>query len=254
MKLVILGAGTNVPLPYLGSPSLALFLRDDPILFDMGPGALRQLARTGISHKAIRQIFISHFHPDHTSDLIHFLFATKNPEILKNRDPFTITGPAGLKELLKNLRSGYNEWLDISPAIMEIDELDIENPDNRIYNDYTVTSQPIDHTPNSLAYRIIGRDGRSFVYSGDTSLCDGIVNIAKNCDLLILECSFPDGKAVEGHLTPSQAGQIATLSGAKKLLLIHFYPEVLYTDITSDCRKTYNGEIILGRDMLHISI
>ena len=115
-------------------------------------------------------------------------------------------------------------------------------------------SQPIRHTPNSLAYRIHDRSGGSFDYSGDTSYCDEIVDVASDCDLLILECSYPEGEDVEGHLTPSQAGRIATLAGSKKLLLIHFYPEVLGTDIAMDCRKTYKGELILGRDMLHISI
>ena len=254
MKLVILGAGTNVPLSYLASPSLALFISDNPIIFDMGPGALRQMARVGIGHDRIQQIFISHFHPDHTADLVHFLFATRNPEILKYRKSFTITGPAGFTDFLKTLQKGYKKWLDIPPEIMEVDELDIEKPDSRIYTDYSINSQPIDHTPNSLAYRVDNMEGRSLVYSGDTSLCDGIVNIARNCDLLILECSLPEGENAEGHLTPSQAGRIATLSGARKLLLIHFYPEVLATDITCACRKTYDGEVILGRDMLHISI
>ena len=115
-------------------------------------------------------------------------------------------------------------------------------------------SQPIKHTSNSLAYSIHGKTGESFVYSGDTSFCDEIVTLSRDCDLLILECSFPEGEGVEGHLTPAQAGRIATLAGARKLLLIHFYPGVLETDITGDCRRTYKGELILGRDMLHISV
>ncbi|MDB9823426.1 MBL fold metallo-hydrolase [Deltaproteobacteria bacterium] len=254
MKLIILGSGTSVPLPYRASPSLALFTGDNPVLFDMGPGSLRQLARIGINHKRIEQIFISHFHPDHTADLIHLLFATRNPEILDKRKPFTITGPMGLKAFLKNLRSPYGRWLDIPDEIMTLEELDISKPEKSSYLNYDVLSQPIGHTPNSLAYRVHGKEGKSFVYSGDTAFCDEIVDLARNCDLLILDCSFPEGGGMEGHLTPSQAGLVATLADVKKLLLIHFYPEVLRTDIAGDCRKTYKGELILGRDMLHISL
>jgi ribonuclease BN (tRNA processing enzyme) len=59
---------------------------------------------------------------------------------------------------------------------------------------------------------------------------------------------------VEGHLTPSEAGRIATMARVKKLLLIHFYPEALRKDIAGECRKAYKGELILGRDMLTVSI
>ena len=254
MKLIILGSGTSVPLSYRASPSLAIFPGDNPVLFDMGPGALRQLARIGINHDRIEQIFISHFHPDHTADLIHFLFATRDPKIMESRKPFIITGPVGIEGFIRKLRGAYGKWLDISDKMMRIEELDICKPEIRSYNGYDIMSRHIIHTPNSLAYRIHGKTGGSLVYSGDTALCNEIVDLARDCDLLILESSFPEGKGVEGHLTPSEAGSIATLAGVKKLLLMHFYPEALETDIARDCRRTYTGELILGRDMLDISV
>ena len=254
MRLIILGSGTSIPLSYRASPSMAIFMDDRPTLFDMGPGTLRQLARIGISHDRIKHIYISHFHPDHTADLIHFLFVTQNPEILDKRDSFTITGPVGIKEFVKNLQKTYRQWLDIPPKIMKIDELDITCPDKKEYKGYSVLSRPTNHSMGSLAFRINTREGKNFVYSGDTELCDGILKLARNSDLLILECAFPESRPGKGHLTPSQAGSIADEANAKKLLLIHFYPEALATDISEDCRKTYKGELILGRDLLRIEI
>ena len=249
MELIILGSGTSVPIPNRASPSLLLIAGGDShALFDLGPGTLRQLSRIGVSHDSIDHIFITHFHPDHTADLIHFLFATRIPTVLINRSPFIITGPVGLKALIGRLRKAYNGWLDIPEEIMKIEELDIERPENRSYDNYSIQTQPLSHTQNSIAYRIFKDRGKSIVYSGDTDLCDGIVDLARDCDLLILECSFP------GHLTPSKAGKVATLAGAKKLVLLHFYPEVLETDITGQCRRSYGGELILGRDMLRISL
>jgi len=78
--------------------------------------------------------------------------------------------------------------------------------------------------------------------------------LARGADLLILESSFPDGQGIEGHLTPSQAGDIATRSGAKRLLLTHFYPECLKSDIETQCRKTYQGELILATDLMSLSV
>jgi len=71
---------------------------------------------------------------------------------------------------------------------------------------------------------------------------------------LILECSLPDGMEVEGHLTPSLAGKLADMANVRKVVLTHFYPECLKTDIETQCRKTFSGDLILGKDLLEISI
>ena len=254
MDLIILGSGTGIPLSYRASPSLALMLDNDPILFDIGPGTMRQLTRAGLNHEQIRRIFITHFHPDHTADLIHFLFATRNPSTLKKRSPFVITGPRGLKEFINRLQNCYGKWLTLPPEIMSIEELDVHDKTEKQLDNFKITAQHTMHTLNSLAYRIEDQSGKAAVYSGDTGFCDDIVDLAKKADILILECSFPDAKQVEGHLTPSQAGRIADLAQVNKLVLIHFYPECLATDIAAQCRKSYRGELILGSDLLHISI
>ena len=224
------------------------------MLFDMGPGTLRQLARHGIDHQRILLIFITHFHPDHTADLIHFLFATRNPKVLEKRKPFLIVGPEGLSDFLEKLQRTYGRWLNIPPELMRVDELDSRKPDIRNYHGFEIGSQPLKHTAQCLAYRIQGPSGRSFVYSGDTGYCEEMVDLARGCDLLILEASFPEGEEVEGHLTPSLAGRIASLAKVPRLVLLHFYPEVLTTDIASSCRMNYGGELILGRDRLHLSV
>jgi len=254
IKLIILGSGTSVPLNYRASPSLAFFIEDNIILFDLGSGTLRQLSKIGISHERINYIFLSHFHPDHTADLIHLLFATKYPPSYKKRGPFVISGSRGLSKFISRLQEAYDHWLTLPSEIMKIDEFDTQETVERDYPGFKIITRPVNHTPNSLAYRLESRSGKSVVYSGDTGFCEEIIDLAKGADFLILECSFPDEKEVEFHLTPSQACRIATLAGINRLLLIHFYPECLATDITAQCRKSYRGELILGSDFLHINI
>jgi len=254
MKLIILGSGTSVPLIDRASPSLALIVDEAPILFDMGPGTLRQMTRASLDFEEIEQIFISHFHPDHTADLIHFLFASRLPSILKRRKPFVITGPRGLKELISSLQSSYPDWLTVPSNVMVIEELETGKSTTTGYAGFRIRTCPTNHTPHSLAYRIETINGKTVVYSGDTGFCDDVVDLARGADLLILECSFPDGMEMEGHLTPSFAGKIADMANVRKLVLTHFYPECLKTDIETQCRKTFQGELILGRDLLEIRI
>ena len=89
MHLIILGSGTGLPISDRASPSLVLTSSRRPILFDIGPGTLRELSRVGIPFHRIAMIFVTHFHPDHTADLVHLFFATRNPSILEEREPFT---------------------------------------------------------------------------------------------------------------------------------------------------------------------
>jgi ribonuclease BN (tRNA processing enzyme) len=91
-------------------------------------------------------------------------------------------------------------------------------------------------------------------YSGDTDFCENAVILARGADLFICESALPDGMKVEGHLTPSLAGKIATEAGVKKLLLTHFYPECESVDIEAQCRKTYNGPLILASDLMIVDV
>ncbi len=254
MKLIVVGSGTGIPMADRGSPCLLLIAVGEYTLFDLGPGSLRQLVRIGIAHDKIDRVFFSHFHPDHTADLVHFLFATMNPSVLENRRPFLLSGPTGLCKFLERLQRSYGKWLNVPPRILSVDELEIQKPDKRVFHGFTLFSHPLTHTANSVAYRVVDSAGASLVYSGDTGFSRELIEFARGADLLILECSFPDEDRVEHHLTPAMAGSIAAEAEAKKLLLVHFYPEVLASDIPEQCRRSYKGEIVLGRDFLHVDI
>lgn len=254
MRLIMLGSGTGIPLSFRASPSLVLFVEGDPVIFDMGPGTLRRLSLAGLNWERISRIFITHFHPDHTADLIHLMFATRNPSVMARKEPFTITGPQGLKGFIRGIQQAYDPWLALPPEIMGIEELDVGRRVEKIYPKFKIIVSPARHTQHSLAYRVESRTGKSIVYSGDTEFCEEIVDLAEGADLLVLECSFPDGSGVEGHLTPTEAGRLAHLAGVKRLVLTHFYPEVLNTDIASRCRRVFQGELILARDLLHVNV
>ncbi len=252
IKVTILGSGTGVPHPERSSPCIALFIEDKFILLDIGPGALGQAAKAGLAYQDIDIVCISHFHPDHAADLVHLMFATRYPPVLSKRRPFKIIGPEGLGEFIRRLKTPYNHWLDLPSDLMSIDELSTEQRDIKIFDRFRISSIPLNHTPNSIGFRIEDHSGKSVVYSGDTAHCEQMVELALDADLLILEASFPDGQEVPGHLTPSQAGRVATGSGARRLILTHFYPECLETDIESQCRKTYQGELSLARDLISV--
>src|SRR5690606_41047232 len=62
-------------------------------------------------------------------------------------------------------------------------------------------------------------------YTGDTDAYDGVVDLARDADLLLSEAAFHEGRddGVERgiHLTGRRAGEVATAAGARRLVLTH---------------------------------
>ena len=133
---------------------------------------------------------------------------------------------------------------------MHVVELDNKGPDQIGFEDFTVNTLPVEHNPESLAFRISDRRGKSVVFSGDTDYSDNLAVLAAGADLLICESALPDDQKVSGHLTPSLAGRIAARAGVGKLVLTHFYPECDQVDIRKQCRRTYSGPLVLAEDLM----
>jgi ribonuclease BN (tRNA processing enzyme) len=67
-------------------------------------------------------------------------------------------------------------------------------------------------------------DGKTVAYCPDTGVCENAVELAKNADLLVIECSLKSGEKNPKwpHLNPEDAIAIAREASAKKLALVHF--------------------------------
>lgn len=249
MKIHILGSGTCVPNVRRGSSGYALELAKSKILLDCGNGTTWKLGKAGIDYLSIDHIFITHFHPDHTADLIPFLFATKYPRLNRRREtPIYIWGPKGFTGFYESLKAVYNDW--IAPDKLIVKEV---GPEPLILDDFLLTAGNTFHTDNSLAYRIES-GGKSVVYSGDTGYSESLIELAKDTDLLIIECSLPDDLKFENHLSPAEVGKIGKASRAKKIVLTHLYPECDEIDVVGQVSEHVDAEVILAEDLMQICI
>jgi ribonuclease BN (tRNA processing enzyme) len=215
---------------------------------------MRRLLESDTTIFDLTFIFYSHFHPDHTAELVPLLFATKYPDGGRRQKPLTIVAGRGFADFFAGLKAVYGSWIDLAPGLLEILELDNISGDSRRFEDFTVDTAPVEHNEESIAYRITSDGGHSIVYSGDTDYSESLIDLAKSADLLICESAMPDSMQVKGHLTPSLAGEIAARAGVGKLMLTHFYPECDQVDIEQECRKAYSGPLILAEDLLQINI
>jgi ribonuclease BN (tRNA processing enzyme) len=61
-------------------------------------------------------------------------------------------------------------------------------------------------------------DGRSVVYSGDTTLCDGLLRLVEGADVVVTECSCID---VPVHLNPAGVAEVARRSNGAQVIVTH---------------------------------
>ncbi|MFH1625101.1 MAG: MBL fold metallo-hydrolase [Pseudomonadota bacterium] len=250
MQLIILGSGVGVPALKRSAPGLCVKVENRPILFDSGSGCAYQLPKVGVDYHQIDYIFYTHVdHPDHINDLSEIVFANKY-DYPRRKNDLNVTGPKGMRRFYENVERLF-PTLKNPPFSVNIRE--VNNSQIKL-NDILIESKPLCHQDvECVGYRL-EFEGKSIVYSGDTDYCDNLVELARNSDLLVIECSFPYEFKVDGHLTPSLAGRVAKEAGAKRLVLTHIYPICDQYDIRRQAQKTYRGEIVVAEDLMKIEV
>ena len=251
MEISVIGSGTGVPSLRRGSPSTAIRIGTSTLLLDSGSGTLQRMLKANIDYKEVDYLLYSHFHPDHTADLVPFLFALNYGSDTKRIGELKVIGPEGMHQFYEGLKAVYGRWIvpqDYTLTLLEITEEEITFPDFSLQGFYLL------HSDNSVGFRVTSTDGITVAYSGDTDFCANLIALAREVDLLILECSFPDSRKVEGHLTPSLAGRVAREAGCKKLLLTHLYPPCDDEDIVTIVKEQYSGEVLLAEDFIKIRV
>jgi len=258
MKLTVLGSGTAAPRLERNMSGYLLEAGNKKLLFDSGPGTIRQLLKLKINLLDIDDIFYSHLHNDHINDLPAIIWSNNYGTFRKK--PLDIYGPKGFKKYFRNLMRILNpKELIFKINVKELKKESIikiplnKNEKSIKENIIKIKTRKVKHVGECIGYRVEHKN-KVFVYSGDLGPCSSITGLAKNADLLILECAFPDNMPLAHHLTPSQCGEIAAKAKAKKLVLTHFYPECDKIDVIKQCKKTFDGRIVKARDFLSIQI
>jgi ribonuclease BN (tRNA processing enzyme) len=254
ITLTVLGSGTCVPSLERGSCSVLVETGGRKWLIDSGAGTLRRLLEAGTTITELSYLLYSHLHPDHTSDLVPLLFATKYPDGVTRREALTIVAGQGFVDFFRRLKSAYGNWIELGDDMLRIIEMNATASDHVQLSGVDIHTAPVEHSPQSIAFRFTGPGGRSLIYSGDTDMSESLVELARGADLLICESAFPEGQKVRGHLTPAMAGDIAARAGVRRLMLTHFYPACDQADIEGECRRTYSGPLVLARDLMRITL
>ena len=251
-RLTTLGTGT-VALSSERSCSGYLYEADDVrLLLDCGSGITRRLAELGLPWPAITHVALTHFHIDHHGDLPTLIFAWKYGQLPARSEPLAIIGPAGTRALLERLTAAYGDWVLAPGFPITVHEV-APGQTLQLSPGARIAALKVPHTPESVAYSI-ERGSRRVVYTGDTGPDDALADWARDCDVLVCECSLPSSMAIKEHLTPEQCAALAARAQPRHLVLTHFYPPVERVDIRAILAAEYSGPVTLGRDGWHIDL
>jgi ribonuclease BN (tRNA processing enzyme) len=250
LRVTVLGSGTCVPRARRGPAGYAVESADLLLLVDSGSGTLGRLHRAGYDFRHLRHVFYTHTHVDHTADLPPLLFATNYTPGFERTESLHLCGPPGFRDFVDRLAEPWpwirptGEWL----AVRELDSGTVELPG------LSVRAAPVEHGGISAnAYRIEAA-GRSVAFSGDTCICTGLIDIAREADLLVIEASFPEAENAGWHLTAAEAGRVAARAGARSVLLTHLYPSCDRADMVEICRREYAGPVRVAEDLMVIDV
>lgn len=214
-------------------------LRTWSLVLDMGNGALGTLQRY-VDPLKVDAVLLSHLHADHCVDMTSYYVLRKyHPSGTQPRIP--VWGPKGTA---KRLAKAYD--LPRKPGMRE--EFSF-----RVYakpislGPFTIEPFEVDHPVPAYGLRV-SAFGKVLAYSGDTGPTDALFEIAADADLFLCEASFRecDDNPPSLHLTGKEAGEIATRSRAKRLVVTHVPPWHDAQEILAEAKDAYDGPLQLA--------
>jgi ribonuclease BN (tRNA processing enzyme) len=184
--------------------------------------------------------------PDHTLDVLHFLFASKYTPAFDRTKVIRIVGPKGFSKFLDHLRDGLHAWTDGGEAGIEIVEM--KDRDTLRIASLTVEAVVLDHMVTDVGYRFSSREGRIAAFTGDTGWCDALIDLTRDVDVLVAECSGDAAHPAPGHLTAPEVGRLAAQAGVKQVVLTHLYPLPDDRVRVAEVAEAFDGPVLLGAD------
>ncbi len=243
------------------------------VLVDMGGGAFLRFGQAQAKLSDLSLVAISHFHPDHVSDLPALLWLSN----FTRKEPLPIVGPSGndlvpgFPTFLSRLFDAKNGAFQVlgttlgGPPVagvgggvrLDVNVVDLTKAEPSTVFDRQgvhVTALGIPHgNIPTVAYRIQTRDA-SIVFSSDqTGTNPRFVDFARGASVLVMHLAIAAGATSSLHAPPAVVGRVAQEAGVGRLIVSHIGQFDLDAAII-DLKKFYTGPLTVGADLQCTSV
>jgi ribonuclease Z len=260
LRVLLCGTSSPLPHPSRAKACVAVFAGRRFWIVDTGPGSWNRIALLRVDASRIGGVLLTHFHSDHIGDLGEF---DLNTWVAGRPGPLRVLGPPGVERVVAGFEEAYAQDAQyrIAHHGAELLPEDVgrlaaqpipgpaggSGPAVALDEDgLRITAFRVNHDPVKPAYGYrFDYKGRSAVVSGDTARDSGLVEVAKEADLLVHEAQANHivemiGEAAAQadrpriakvmhdipsyHTSPVEAAEIANEAGVALLVLYHLTP------------------------------
>ena len=214
LDLLFLGSGNA----FAAGRYWSSFLLNDRYLFEASPVALPHLKRCDVALEEIEAVFISHFHGDHFFGLPFLLL--EYAELTSRSKELTIIGPPGVQERVGTvIKAGFPHLLDHKKSYRE-SYLELRDGLEGEVGGLKFRARSVTHVDGMECFGFRVQIGeRTLAYSGDTVLCDPLVELAEGADVFVVECSCWDNSCGP-HLNPNDVRELRRRLGPKPTFVL----------------------------------
>lgn len=218
------------------------------IALDLGSGSLANIQRW-VPLARLRDIFVSHGHHDHVSDVVGLMqytsFGAHRPDLVR------VFANESTCEVVHQLRRSFAEQdTAVRPTVVAAGQrLELGGFEVEMFEAW--------HSRPSLAVRVTDHAGHTVAYTGDSALCDELVRCAGGVDLLVAEASWLSDSGdypIGVHMTARDAGDLARRAGVRRLLITHVWPEFDPYAAAAEAAEVFDGPILVAEDNMVITV
>ena len=246
MRLTVLGSGAACA----GGNSSGYLVEDAGVrvLLDCGHGVASTIVAS-LPPAEIDHIFISHMHADHFIDLLPLRFAVSREMSGLSEPRGYLHLPPGGTASLAQLLSAVCFPDDFFETVWRVREYQ-PGESRELAEQLRVRVAGGVHYIPGWAIRLDGSS--SLTYTGDTAPSADVCQLAVDSDLLLAEATLdePECGAVKGHLTASQAAELATAANVGRLMLTHFWFDADREAVADQAARCFQGSVMVASDGL----
>lgn len=252
-KIVFLGTSSSVSSETRDNTSLLLLHLKQKILIDTGGSVSHKLEKLGIKYNTLRDIVITHTHPDHIYGLVSLVHSQGYLN-----DRLTIYTHKKSVPFIKGFLKFFNVYeRKPYPRIKFVDVFS-----KRFFYHTAglkIKAFKTNHTPESFGI-IILKSKKKVVYTSDNKLFPQLKETVKNASILISDCTsykkyfqrYPQLSRM--HTNSYQLANLAAEANVKSLVPVHFltFSKKQELRIFKELKKFYKGGLIIPRDFSYI--